>query len=774
MEDAPETGVALPHAMEVAADLLRMVRPEDEAPSSRPPPDSNDDVVAGRRSFHGSTDGPPPNRGRDDLAFVVDAEGVVELVSAQTLGLFSNVPVGAIVGKRIDDLLCPASGSRARSGWSTGLLERARIESVARLDVVIADENAPRSAAFEIVIRPMIDLDSAPRYLVAIEPSARGHWSETDATALLARCLADIGIAVVEEPSLVAFVKRCARVLQAETGLPAVRVRAFIGFQNGNSAVGVRAPTTATYPEAGWISRAPVTFATSPGFDHRTCVIEVLEEMPSDAQRRVLDRVSARLATAVVKRWSEERLIQLAAHFTSLDRVSNALAASRGEPTELADFVAMHASTSSGTACVVELSDAESGSLDCRVVRGSDAALAEELAEFVANRVAPSNAARGFASVIPPGPGEESARESTAFSLGAMRQAGLEIGSSIAVPILAGGEPVGWIGVCRRPYVSSLDDDERAFLRAVADRLGLAVSNARLFRENRRHVEQLEGRVRDRTAALETAIDDLQVAQNELVQAEKLSSLGALVAGIAHELNTPIGNALVIATSLEALVRDLRKGVEAGSLRRSDFTRFVEDCTSATEILVRCLGSARELISSFKQVAADQSSEQRRTFDLVATTRDVVDMNLPSLKRRDYHFTVTGDETVGMDSYPGAFGRIVTNLVQNAVIHGFDGLESGHVELTVRAEGEFVASLEVSDNGRGIPSDALAHIFDAFYTTKLGRGGSGLGLQIVYNLVTNVLGGRIDVRANPERGVTFRVVMPRVAPTRLAPPGGSE
>lgn len=615
-------------------------------------------------------------------------------------------------------------------------------------------------------IRP----EGAERSALPSTPMPRPE-DEVDESVLLARCLAGIGIAVVEEPSLGAFVKRTARILQTETRLPAVRVRAFVGGPLPTSR-SLRGGTSATYPDSDWTRTADVAFATSPGFDQRTCILEVLGAEPTATQQRVLDRVSGRLATSIVKRWSEERLLQLATHFTSLDRVSSMLAASHAEPAQLAEIVARHLTSTPGTACIVELVDAASGSLECRVVRGSEEPFAEELAEFIV--MTSSKDGRAFPSVPPPPVTVANADSDEPLSVAAMRASGIDVARAASVRIEAIGDVAGFLGVCHRNASSSAIEDERAYLRAVADRLGLAVSNARLFRENRRHVELLEGRVKERTVALETAIDDLQDAQNELVQAEKLSSLGALVAGVAHELNTPIGNALVVATSLEALVRDLRARVDSGSLKRSDFTKFTEDCTGATEILVRCLASARELISSFKQVAADQSSEQRRTFDLLTTARDVVEMNLPSLRRLDYRFVVDGDEGICMDSYPGAFGRIVTNLVQNAVVHGFDGRESGRVDVVVRAEGEFLASLEVSDDGRGIPPDALAHIFDAFYTTKLGRGGSGLGLQIVFNLVSNVLGGRIDVRANPVRGVTFRVVLPRVAPTRIAPGGGSE
>jgi len=282
------------------------------------------------------------------------------------------------------------------------------------------------------------------------------------------------------------------------------------------------------------------------------------------------------------------------------------------------------------------------------------------------------------------------------------------------------------------------------------------------------HIEELnqslEARVTERTAELSTALETLRHTQEELVRSEKFAALGSLVAGIAHELNTPIGNSVTIATTLAARTEELAREHAAGALRRSSFDNFTHNARSATDLLMRSLLRAEELVRSFKQVAVDQTSEQRRRFDLGEVLHEMAITLSPMLKNTPYTLELVSTDSISMDSYPGPLGQVLTNLVSNALQHAFDGLEHGHIVVTTRPAGKDKVEIEFADDGVGIPSANLRRIFDPFFTTRLGRGGSGLGLHIVYNLVTCVLGGNISVFSTPGAGSRFVLTLPLAAP----------
>lgn len=289
------------------------------------------------------------------------------------------------------------------------------------------------------------------------------------------------------------------------------------------------------------------------------------------------------------------------------------------------------------------------------------------------------------------------------------------------------------------------------------------------------HIEELnqslEARVTERTAELTAALETLRHTQEELVRSEKLAALGSLVAGIAHELNTPIGNSVTIATTLAASTEELAREHAAGALRRSSFDHFTHNARSATDLLMRSLLRAEELVRSFKQVAVDQTSEQRRRFDLGEVLHEMAITLSPMLKNTPYTLELASTESISMDSYPGPLGQVLTNLVSNALQHAFDGLEHGHIVVTTRPVGNDKVEIEFADDGVGIPHANLRRIFDPFFTTRLGRGGSGLGLHIIYNLVTCVLGGNITVFSTPGTGCRFVLTLPLTAP---ASPGDGQ
>jgi PAS domain S-box-containing protein len=281
---------------------------------------------------------------------------------------------------------------------------------------------------------------------------------------------------------------------------------------------------------------------------------------------------------------------------------------------------------------------------------------------------------------------------------------------------------------------------------------------------------QLEARVSERTRELQSTnvelirtLETLRLAKDRLVQSEKLAALGALVAGISHELNTPIGNGLTMASALDHKVQVFEQVVAQG-LKRSDLQQFLADLRLASDLLVRNLVRAGDLVSSFKQVAVDQTSAPRRHFPLAAIASELV-ISLGQTGRTALCTVATDfEEGLLMDSYPGPLGLVLTNLVNNAIVHGFDPATSGHITVHARANGPGQVLLEVCDNGRGIPQDNLHRVFEPFFTTRLGQGGSGLGLHIVHNLVTGVLGGTIEVQSHPDQGTTFSMQLPTSAP----------
>lgn len=283
---------------------------------------------------------------------------------------------------------------------------------------------------------------------------------------------------------------------------------------------------------------------------------------------------------------------------------------------------------------------------------------------------------------------------------------------------------------------------------------------------------QLEHRVNERTAELQEVnsqlkgtLEQLEVAQDNLIQQEKLAALGSLVAGVAHELNTPIGNGLTVATSLCDSCKSIKKEMEEG-LTRGGLENFIADMDEGTQLVSRNLEKASELVTSFKQVAMDRTSAQRRSFTLQTILNETLITVSPTIKRTPYivRIEIEGDAEVEMDSYPGPLGQVITNLINNAIIHAFDGLDHGLVTMGYRRLPDGLVEVFVQDDGLGIAEENLARIFDPFFTTKLGEGGSGLGMHITHNIVTGILGGSIKVESAVGKGTLFTMKIPRCAP----------
>lgn len=281
---------------------------------------------------------------------------------------------------------------------------------------------------------------------------------------------------------------------------------------------------------------------------------------------------------------------------------------------------------------------------------------------------------------------------------------------------------------------------------------------------------ELESRVALRTRELEVVNAELttslvrqRLTMDELVRAERLAALGSLVAGIAHELNTPLGSALLVASTLGDGLAELREQLERGELRRSRLERFLAEQDESLDLLLRNTRRAAELIGQFKQMAMDQTSEQRRRFDLAEVVDEVMASLQPRLRGSPHRIVLELERGLWMDSYPGPLGQVLTNLVINALLHGL-GERPGQLTIACRGIDAETVELMVADDGAGIATEHLSRIFDPFFTTRLGHGGSGLGLHIVFVLVQGSLGGRIEVQSQPGQGACFRVRLARVAP----------
>jgi PAS domain S-box-containing protein len=322
-------------------------------------------------------------------------------------------------------------------------------------------------------------------------------------------------------------------------------------------------------------------------------------------------------------------------------------------------------------------------------------------------------------------------------------------------------------------------DEDRRLIQAASHLAGIAIARTRREEELQRHREHLEELVAARTAELRqakedaehvneelsTALDNLSMTQDELVRRDKLAALGALVAGVAHELNTPIGNSLTMASSMSERTAELRHDLESG-LRRSVLETYLEQAASADEVVLRNLNRAAALVDGFKRIAADSIDGQRSRFVLGDVVAELLQSVQAEVRRRGLELIEDVEHWLEMDSYPGPLMQALQHLIDNSLVHGFDERKHNHGSITLSAHdsGNGEIAITLSDTGAGIPAENLPRIYDPFFTTRMGSGGSGLGLYITHNIITGRLGGRIEAASTPGHGSSFMLRLPKAAP----------
>jgi signal transduction histidine kinase len=313
--------------------------------------------------------------------------------------------------------------------------------------------------------------------------------------------------------------------------------------------------------------------------------------------------------------------------------------------------------------------------------------------------------------------------------------------SALYVPLLVGERALGVMTV-QSIEVDAYGERERLIFRTLCAYGAIALDNAEAYRQ-------------------------LKDAQTQLVSQEKLAALGALMAGVAHELNTPIGNSLLIASTLAQKTEEMQAQLNGPGLKRSALATYLDDTRKAHELVMRGLTSAANLVNSFKQVAVDRTTEQRRQFNLAQVSQEVIATMMNRIRACGHRIEVEVPDTIALDSYPGPYGQVIANFINNALLHAFAGKASGGMWLRAQqADGRVHVSFR--DNGGGIAPQHLSRIFDPFFTTKLGQGGSGLGLSISYNIVTSLMGGQISVHSARD-GTTFTLDLPLTAPENQQP-----
>ena len=279
--------------------------------------------------------------------------------------------------------------------------------------------------------------------------------------------------------------------------------------------------------------------------------------------------------------------------------------------------------------------------------------------------------------------------------------------------------------------------------------------------------EDLEGKVADRTQQLEQsneelkqALKDLKAAQENLIETEKMAALGDLVAGVAHEINTPIGVGVTAASHLHDETEGISLLYSEKSMRKTDFERYLKLCRQSSDIILTNLLRAAEQVKSFKMIAVDQTTEQKRCFPLRKYLEDVITSLRPRLKKTKLEVKIECDLALTLETYPGSISQIITNLILNSILHAYKPQESGQILLQAFQDSS-KCHIIYSDNGRGMTHEENRRVFEPFFTTKRSEGGTGLGMHIIFNLVEHQLKGKITCSSKLGQGARFHIALPR-------------
>lgn len=331
--------------------------------------------------------------------------------------------------------------------------------------------------------------------------------------------------------------------------------------------------------------------------------------------------------------------------------------------------------------------------------------------------------------------------------------------SILCTPLVHQGKLTGILYLENNLTEGAFTTDRLELLKLLSAQIAISIENAQLYNNLQEFNQNLEQLVGDRTQELSNTLDALKATQSKLVESEKMASLGGLVAGVAHEINTPVGVGVTVASALAEHTTEFASIYHSGKMKRSELEEFLDIALQSSNTLLTNLNQAAALIQSFKEVAVDRSSEERRTFRVRDYLDEILIQLKPKLRNSKHSLKLNGDPQIAIDSYPGALSQVATNLLMNSLIHAYEPGESGQIVFNWQQEGERL-SFEYSDDGQGIPPENLSKIFEPFFTTKRGQGGSGLGLHIVYNLVTQKLRGEIECKSEVGGGTKFIIKLP--------------
>jgi signal transduction histidine kinase len=331
--------------------------------------------------------------------------------------------------------------------------------------------------------------------------------------------------------------------------------------------------------------------------------------------------------------------------------------------------------------------------------------------------------------------------------------------SILCAPLIHRNKTSGIVYLENNLTTGAFTTERVEILSLLCSQAAISLENAGMYQQQQAYAQTLEEKVAERTAELNQSLDTIKKTRDQLVQSEKMAALGSLVAGVAHEVNTPIGVAVSAASHLEDMTSAFVNQMESNQVKRSDLNQYTKTAATASNLILKNLSTAVKIVQGFKQVAVDQTSGERREFRLKAYIEDVLLSLQPKLKKTKHTIRVDCPDDLLLNSFPGAFSQIISNLVMNSLLHGFEGIETGEIIFEVRQENTDILFI-YKDNGKGVTDQTLGRIFDPFFTTKRSQGGSGLGMHIVHNLATRTLGGTITCESQPDCGIILTIQIP--------------